>query len=174
MLGFPVARVTMDAESIRRWWFVRVEHRVYWRVGRHARRVHGRGPLLVAIGDSLTDPEGGYTLPWRVWLRRVGRRRYRTVNLGVCGDTTADMRRRIDQTLRQGQPDVVVLFGGANDALFGVKPAETAGNVTFMVDSHQRRAVRHIGLIGRGAQLGTGRRRRADARSGARAAPRRG
>jgi lysophospholipase L1-like esterase len=137
----------VGTEAVRRWWFVKVEQRVYRRVSRFASRVHGRGPLLVAIGDSLTDPTSEYTFPWQVWLRRVGRTGYKTLNLGVAGDTTGDMRRRIEQTLSHGPPEIAVLFGGANDAFFGVSPAETAQNVTFIVDWLREHGARHIVLM---------------------------
>lgn len=127
---------------------MKVQRRVYWRLARHARRVHGRGPLLVAIGDSNTDPKGGYTLSRQVWLRIVGREGYKTLNLGVSGDTTADMRRRIEQTLREGQPEIVVVFGGPNDALRRVDRAETEDNVTFMVQWWRDHGVRRIVLVG--------------------------
>lgn len=120
---------------------------MYRRVGRYAGRVHGRGPLLVAIGDSLTDPTSEYTFPWQVWLRRVGRSGYKTVNLGVSGETTTDMRQRIEQTLRHGRPEIAVLFGGANDAFYGVDPAETEQNVTFIVDWLRDHGIPHIVLI---------------------------
>ena len=135
---------------MRRWWLLKVRQRVYRRLARSARRVHGRGPLLVAIGDSLTDPRCAYTLPWQVWPRIVAREGYTTVNLGVSGETTADMRRRIEQTLSEGQPEIVVLFGGANDAARGVDPAETEQNVTFMVEWLRDRGIRKIALIGPG------------------------
>jgi len=135
---------------MRRWWLLKVQQRVYRRLASVTRRVHGRGPLLVAIGDSLTDPQCACTLPRRVWPRIVGREGYRTVNLGVSGETTADMRRRIEQTLEEGQPDIAVLFGGANDAVRGVDPAETEQNVTFMVRWWRDRGVRKIALIGPG------------------------
>jgi lysophospholipase L1-like esterase len=113
-----------------------------------ARRLHGHGPLLVAIGDSNTDPQGGYTLPWQVWLRVVGRQGFRTLNLGVSGDTTRDMRRRIEQTLSAGQPDIVVLFGGVNDARCGIDLADTEQNVTFMVRWLREHGVGNVVLIG--------------------------
>jgi lysophospholipase L1-like esterase len=128
--------------------FTKLRQRAIWKLGRYVRRVHGHGPLLVAIGDSHTDPKAGYTLPWHVWLRIVGRQGYRTLNLGVGGDTTGQMRRRIEQTLSEGQPDIVVVFGGGNDALFGVEPAETERNAAFMVEWLQQRGVRKIVLIG--------------------------
>ena len=132
---------------MRRWWFVKVEQRVYRRVGRFAGRVHGRGPLLVALGDSLTDPTSEYTFPWQVWLRRVGRTGYKTVTAAFPADRTGDMRRRIEQTLSYGQPEIAVLFGGANDAFFGVDPAETEENVTFIVDWLRDHGVDRIVLM---------------------------
>lgn len=135
---------------MRRAWFSKTRQRVYWRAARCARRVHGRGPLLVAIGDSHTDPSSGYTFPWHVWLRRIGREGYRTVNLGVSGDTTADMRRRIEQALTEGEPEIAVLFGGGNDVVRGLDPAETERNLAFMVDWLQGHGVRNVVLIGPG------------------------
>jgi lysophospholipase L1-like esterase len=133
---------------MRRWWRLHVQMRVYWRLARHARRVHGRGPLLVAIGDSHTDPRCAYTLPRQVWLRIVGREGYTTVNLGHSGDATGDMRRRIDQVLSRGQPEIVVVFGGANDARLGIDPAETERDVTFMIEWLCDHGVGKIVLIG--------------------------
>jgi lysophospholipase L1-like esterase len=138
----------VGVELMRRWWRLKVRQRVYWRLGRYARRVHGRGPLLVAIGDSNTDPGCAYTLPRQVWLRIVGREGYKTVNLGVSGDTTGDMRGRIEQVLSAGQPEIVVMFGGSNDARRGVDPAETEGNVTFMTEWLRDRGIRKVVLIG--------------------------
>jgi lysophospholipase L1-like esterase len=133
---------------MRRWWRLKVQQRVYRRLARHARRVHGHGPLLVAIGDSNTDPRCAYTLPRQVWLRIVGREGYKTVNLGVSGDTTGDMRRRIEQTLSEGQPEIVVVFGGTNDARRGVDPAETEHNVSFMAEWLRAHGIGQVVLIG--------------------------
>ena len=104
----------------------------------------------MAIGDSLTDPSSGSTLPWQMWVRRVARRGYRTVNLGVSGDTTADMRQRIAQTLTEGRPEIAVLFGGSNDAFRRIDTAETEQNVTFMIEWLRDRGVREIVVIGPG------------------------
>jgi lysophospholipase L1-like esterase len=141
--------VTGDSlESMRRWWRSTVRQRVYWRLARRARRVHGHGPLLVAIGDSITDPRSAYTLPRHVWLRIVGREGYKTVNLGVSGDTIGDMRRRIDQILSEGQPEIVVVFGGVNDAQRGVDPAETERDATFIVQWLRDQGIHRIVLVG--------------------------
>lgn len=131
-----------------RGWRMKVQQRAYRRLASHARRVHGRGPLLVAIGDSHTDPRCAYTLPRQVWLRIVGREGYRTVNLGVSGDTTGDMRRRIQQTLSEGHPEIVVVFGGTNDAQRGVDPAETERNLAVMLEWCLTRGIRKVVLVG--------------------------
>lgn len=102
------------------------------------------------MGDSNTSPHVGFALPWQVWLRRVGRQGYRTVNLGVGSNTTADMCRRVEQFFSAGQPDVAVLFAGSVDAERGVDPAETERNVTFIVEWLREHGVRKIALIGPG------------------------
>jgi lysophospholipase L1-like esterase len=135
---------------MRRWWPLNVRQRASGRIARRAGSVNGAGPLLVAIGDSHTDARTGYTLPWQVWLRIVGRAGYKTVNLGVSGDTTSDMRLRIAQTLGEGQPEMAVLFGGSNDPVLHIGRAETEENVTFMVEWLQSHHVEKIVLIGPG------------------------
>jgi lysophospholipase L1-like esterase len=132
------------------WWFWNVLHRLYWRVGQLSQRVHGHGPLLVAMGDSLTDPFIGFTFPWQVWLRHVGRQGYKTVNLGVGGDSTADMCWRVEEFLSEGPPEIAVLFAGSVDAERGVDPAETERNVTFIVEWLREHGVRKIVLVGPG------------------------
>lgn len=131
-------------------WRAQWRHRIYSRLARVARRVHGQGPLLVAIGDSHTDPQTAYTLPWQVWVRTVARQGYKTVNLGVSGDTTRDMRARIEQALNEGRPEIAVVFGGGNDAVRGFEPTETERNVEFMVRWLRDRGVQRIAVIGPG------------------------
>lgn len=133
-----------------RTWRAKWRQRAYRRLARAARRVHGRGPVLVAVGDSHTDPRTAYTLPHQVWVRIVGRHGYRTLNLGVSGDTTADMRARIEQSLCEGRPEIAVVFGGGNDALRGVDPADTERNVAFMVSWLRDHGVGKVALIGPG------------------------
>jgi lysophospholipase L1-like esterase len=133
---------------MRRRWFWHVQRRINSRLARSSGRMHGSGPLLVAIGDSHTDPTAAFTRPGQVWLRIVARAGYRTLNLGVSGDTTAQMRQRIGQALSDGRPDIVVLFGGGNDALRDVDPVETERNVAFMIEWLRDHSVGQIVLIG--------------------------
>jgi lysophospholipase L1-like esterase len=128
----------------------RLRRAVYRRLANAAQRVHGRGPLLVATGDSLTDPSCAYTLPRQVWLRVVGRKRYRTFNLGVSGDTTADMRSRVEQMLAAGRPEIAVVFGGSNDAFRGLDLGETEGNVAFILAWLRDHGVEKLIVIGPG------------------------
>jgi lysophospholipase L1-like esterase len=130
--------------------FRTVGHRFLWRIGQMQGRVHGRGPLLVVMGDSLTDPFIGFTYPRQNWLRYVGRHGYKTVNLGNGSDSTIDMAKRVEQFLSEGQPDVAVLFAGNVDAELGIDHSETERNVTYIMDWLRERAVNKIVLMGPG------------------------
>lgn len=141
---------SMRPERIQERWFWAVSHRVYWHGGRFGGRVHGHGPVVAAMGDSLTDPYVGFTFPWQGWLRRIGQRGYKTVNLGNGSDTTIDMRRRVDEFMMEGRPDVAVLFAGSCDVESGIDPRVTEENITFIVEWLQERGVGKIALIGPG------------------------
>jgi lysophospholipase L1-like esterase len=117
-------------------------------ISKFAGRVHGKGPLLVAIGDSHTDPRNTYAAPWNVWLRRVARRGYRTVNLGFSGATTRDMRITIKRTLDYGMPVAVILFGGVNDAVEHLPLDETAEHTRYMLRWLHEHGVERILVIG--------------------------
>jgi acyl-CoA thioesterase I len=78
--------------------------------------------VIVALGDSLTAglgvaPDDAYPARLEARLRREGYR-YRVVNAGVTGDTTAGGLRRVDWVLRAG-PEIVIVALGANDGLRG-------------------------------------------------------
>jgi lysophospholipase L1-like esterase len=102
------------------------------------------------MGDSMTSPFSGFLFPWQTWLRRAGRHRYRTVNLGVGGQTTAEMCRRIPEYLSEGQPEIAVLFAGSVDAELFVDPAEVERNLTFIVKWLGEHGVAKIALVGPG------------------------
>lgn len=79
--------------------------------------------MVLFLGDSLTaglhlDPETAYPALIQQALD-AGGYRYRAVNAGVSGDTTADGLNRLDWVLRQPVA-VLVLALGANDALRGL------------------------------------------------------
>ncbi len=98
----------------------------------------GTEPLrtIVAFGDSLT---AGLGVPVQraypaLLEQRLGQEgyRYRVVNAGVSGDTTAGGLRRLDWILRS-QPSVVIVALGANDGLRGISVAETQRNLESIV-----------------------------------------
>src|SRR3989304_2172458 len=82
--------------------------------------------VVVCFGDSLTAglgvaPDETYPALLAARLHAAGYR-YRVVNAGVSGDTTAGGLRRVDWALRL-TPDIVILALGANDGLRGQDPA---------------------------------------------------
>ena len=58
---------------------------------------------------------------------------YRVINAGLSGETTATGANRVGWVLKQ-KVDVFVLELGGNDALRGVKPAETEKNLQAILD----------------------------------------
>jgi acyl-CoA thioesterase-1 len=97
----------------------------------HARALH-----IVAFGDSLT---AGYQLPpneaFPAQLEVLAKSKGLDVaitNAGVSGDTTADGLARLDWSIPDGT-DGVILALGANDALRGLSPEESARNLDTML-----------------------------------------
>jgi acyl-CoA thioesterase-1 len=92
--------------------------------------------ILVAFGDSLTAglgvaPEETYPARLQEKLTLSGYR-YRVVNAGVSGDTTAGGVRRVDWVLKS-KPDIVIVELGANDGLRGLDLKETRANLTIII-----------------------------------------
>ena len=89
--------------------------------------------VILFVGTSLTagfgldDPEQAYPALIQKELEAEGLR-YRVVNAGVSGETSAGALRRIDWLLRQPVA-VLVLETGANDGLRGQDPAATRENI---------------------------------------------
>lgn len=87
---------------------------------------------LVAFGDSLTAGYGvdaGDSFPERLEIALRAKGHDVTVqNAGVSGDTTAAGLARLDWALSENADGVIVALG-ANDALRGLPPAETAKNM---------------------------------------------
>lgn len=101
------------------------------------------GLKVVAIGDSLTY---GYPYPpYYSWVQRVADRMgIILVNKGVCGETTADMRRRFARDVVAARPDWVIITGGSNDAFDGVATAEVVANVQAMADAALGHGIRPV------------------------------
>ena len=99
---------------------------------------------IVAFGDSLT---AGYQLapdeafPARLQALAKDRGKDVTiVNAGVSGDTTADGLARLDWSIPDGT-DGVILALGANDALRGLSPADSAKNLDAMLARLRERKI---------------------------------
>ncbi|MBX9604533.1 MAG: arylesterase [Bryobacteraceae bacterium] len=100
-----------------------------------AGRNDGR-PALVAFGDSLTAGYGvdaGLSYPdfLQKKLDREGIR-WRVVNAGISGETTAGGLNRIESILKL-KPDLVVLELGGNDGLRGLPLDQTRSNLEAII-----------------------------------------
>jgi acyl-CoA thioesterase-1 len=105
----------------------------------------GEERVIVAFGDSLTAGHGvpadqAYPARLAERLRREGYR-YRVVNAGVSGDTTAGALRRVDWALR-AKPDVVIVELGANDGLRGQDLGSVRANLEAIVARFQSAGAR--------------------------------
>jgi acyl-CoA thioesterase I len=99
---------------------------------------------ILAFGDSLTAGYGllegqGYVELLAKALKAQGLSA--TIeNGGVSGDTTAGGLARLDWALSDN-PQIVILELGANDALRGLPPADTAKNLDAMLDKLAARKI---------------------------------
>lgn len=90
-------------------------------------------PAILVIGTSLT---AGYGLdPALAWPAVLQRKidsaglRYRVVNAGVSGETSAGALRRVDWLLERERPAVLILETGGNDGLRGQDPESLKANI---------------------------------------------
>jgi acyl-CoA thioesterase-1 len=98
-------------------------------------------PVILFVGTSLTaglglDPSEAYPALVQARLDAAGLR-YRVVNAGVSGETSAGALRRVDWLLRQPVA-VLVLETGANDGLRGQDPDATRANIQSILDEARR------------------------------------
>lgn len=104
-------------------------------------------PVIVAFGDSLTAGYGlaeSQSYPSLLQRRLLDRGyRYRVVNAGVSGDTTAGGVRRIDWALK-GDVRILILELGANDGLRGQPVSEMKKNLAQIIERAQERNVKVI------------------------------
>lgn len=102
-------------------------------------------PAIVAFGDSLTagfglSDEQSFTTLLQRKLDEAGYR-YRVVNAGVSGDTSAGGARRIDWALQSGNVKILILELGGNDGLRGLPVAEMKKNLEQIIQRAQSAGV---------------------------------
>lgn len=91
------------------------------------------------FGDSLS---AGYGLPTGAgWVNLLQQRLqhegydYQVVNASISGETTTGGRNRIQDTLKQYRPSIVIIELGANDGLRGTAPDVMRLNLSIIVGS---------------------------------------
>jgi lysophospholipase L1-like esterase len=97
------------------------------------------GSTVIALGDSLTygygaSPETAYPTV----LADLSK--WRVINAGVNGDTSADVLARVDKITKQN-PDLVLLGVGGNDVLQRVQSDTTRANITAIIDTLQAKNI---------------------------------
>lgn len=101
-------------------------------------------PRIVAFGDSLTAGLGVATeesYPAQLQRRLDGAGlRYRVINAGVSGDTTAGGLRRVAWVLKS-KPRIVILELGGNDGLRGLSLKETKTNLEQIIRQFRNASV---------------------------------
>jgi acyl-CoA thioesterase-1 len=98
-------------------------------------------PVILFVGTSLTaglglDPDQAFPALIQRKIDAAGLR-YRVVNAGVSGETSAGALRRMNWLLRQ-RVSVLVLETGANDGLRGQDPQATRENIQGILDAARR------------------------------------
>jgi acyl-CoA thioesterase-1 len=98
-------------------------------------------PVILFVGTSITaglglDPSEAYPGLVQEKIDAAGLR-YRVVNAGVSGETSAGARRRMGWLLRRPVA-VLVVETGANDGLRGQDPAATRENIQALLDEARR------------------------------------
>ncbi|MGI6450537.1 MAG: GDSL-type esterase/lipase family protein [Desulfitobacteriia bacterium] len=88
---------------------------------------------IAALGDSIT--EGYLCYPQDSWVAIVARELgVEMYNLGVCGDLTRDMRRRMRRQVLPLTPSHCLILGGANDAFCQVALEDYSENIEIIVE----------------------------------------
>jgi acyl-CoA thioesterase-1 len=107
-------------------------------------------PTILVYGDSLSAAysmraEQGWVSLLQERLKTRGFP-HRVVNASVSGETTSGGVSRFPITLRQHQPDIILLELGANDGLRGLPLAQMRKNLETMIKAGQQAGARVIML----------------------------
>lgn len=103
--------------------------------------------VIVAFGDSLTAgygvaPKEAYPALLEGEIRRAGYR-YKVVNAGVSGETTAGGVERLSVILEMS-PEIIILALGTNDALRGLPLTHTKENLTKIIEAFQDKKIKVV------------------------------
>jgi acyl-CoA thioesterase-1 len=96
----------------------------------------GKEPVIVALGSSSTegigasDPSRSYPARLAAEMRARHGVATKVLNMGVGGEVTADMLRRLERDVLMQLPSLVIWQTGSNTALRGVDPAAHQHAVT--------------------------------------------
>ena len=112
--------------------------------GRGSEQPRADRSRIVAFGDSLTaglgvSSEESYPFQLQQRLDEAGYR-YRVINAGVSGETTAGGLRRVSWVL-SSKPTIVILELGANDGLRGLDVKDTRSNLEQIIQRLQAAGV---------------------------------
>jgi lysophospholipase L1-like esterase len=106
----------------------------------------GQRPRVVAAGASMT--QGAVGANWVAALRaRPELHGYEFVNAGINGNTTADLRQRIDTDIVACRPAAVTILIGTNDVRDGVPLEQYRANLRTIVDQLKARTTARITLM---------------------------
>ncbi len=95
---------------------------------------------FVALGDSLTAwPSDA---PWPSRLDAEDANLTLVNNAGVPGDTTADMRARLNSDVFAYKPEVLFILGGTNDLGHSISQATTIANLRAIIVAANARGIR--------------------------------
>lgn len=106
------------------------------------------GPLIVALGDSLTaglglrDTSEAYPALLQKRLNERGLK-YHVVNAGVSGDTSAGGLSRLGLAL-DGDVRVLIVALGGNDGLRGLPAGELRKNLQAIIERAQERGIKVV------------------------------
>jgi acyl-CoA thioesterase-1 len=108
-------------------------------------------PTILVYGDSLS---AAYGIPRdQGWVELLQRRlseqgySHRVTNASVSGETTSGGLSRIDATLQETRPDLVIIELGANDGLRGLPVVEMKRNLASMIQAAQQQRAKVV-LLG--------------------------
>jgi len=95
-------------------------------------------PTVIVFGDSLSagfgiDVDQSWTALLQSRLEKLGYE-HRVVNASISGETTEGGAARIESTLSNFSPDLIILELGGNDGLRGFPPERIKDNLTRIIE----------------------------------------